>query len=158
MIKNVLMAHLDVARSPDILKTTLGSCIGIVLFDPDFEICGLAHIMLPFKGAQTTSDPARFADQGIESLLQRMKSAAQGRCSSFKAKIAGGARMFQEISFKNITAIGDQNIQAVRQILENLKIPILGEDLGGGKGRQLFVDVGEKKVRVSEIGGVLKEI
>ena len=159
MIKNVLMSCLDIAQPPDLLKTALGSCVGVVVFDPDFEICGLAHIMLPYMGSHKPHEAAQFADQGIPTLVKKIKdfsSASQNRV--LKAKIAGGSQMFQEVTFKTITSIGEQNIKAVRQVLKDLNIPILGEDLGGNKGRQLLVDASKRVVSVCEIGGKFREI
>ena len=42
------MADLKIAKSPDVLITLgLGSCIGLVLYDPVTKIGGMLHYMLP---------------------------------------------------------------------------------------------------------------
>ncbi|PKM57166.1 MAG: chemotaxis protein CheD, partial [Firmicutes bacterium HGW-Firmicutes-3] len=47
MIK-VGMADLNSCKSPDVLTTLgLGSCVGIILYDPITKVSGLAHVMLP---------------------------------------------------------------------------------------------------------------
>ena len=45
----VKMAEMDVVTDGWSLKTILGSCVGIILSDPDRRVSGLAHIMLPAK-------------------------------------------------------------------------------------------------------------
>ena len=41
------MAEMDVVTDARRLKTILGSCVGIILRDPERRVSGLAHIMLP---------------------------------------------------------------------------------------------------------------
>ena len=45
-IINVGIAEIVAAKSPNILRTTLGSCIGVVLYQPDTKIGAISHIML----------------------------------------------------------------------------------------------------------------
>ena len=47
MIK-VGMADMNICHAPDAITTLgLGSCVGVVLHDPNTKIAGLVHIMLP---------------------------------------------------------------------------------------------------------------
>ena len=87
------MADLNLCRDPDIITTLgLGSCIGIALYDPSTKIGGLAHIMLPDSTKmRNNSNIAKFADTGIEELLNRMIKAGAVK-SRLVAKIAGGAK------------------------------------------------------------------
>lgn len=42
------IADLKVAKAPNILRTAgLGSCVGVILYDVNKKIAGMAHIMLP---------------------------------------------------------------------------------------------------------------
>lgn len=68
------MADLKTAKTPNILTTLgLGSCVGITLFDKYIKVAGLAHIMLPSsKEIKKNSNKAKFADTGIELLLEKM--------------------------------------------------------------------------------------
>ncbi len=76
MIGNTLlvkMAEYAVTAESYCLKTTLGSCVGVVLHDPARRITGLAHIMLPNR---LGSDPkiGKFADTAIPRLLQELQA------------------------------------------------------------------------------------
>ena len=55
---------------------------------------------------------------------------------SLKAKIAGGAQMFQFGSSDTIR-IGPRNVEAVKKELKRLSIPIIAEDTGGSSGRTI---------------------
>ncbi len=46
-IVTVGVGDLKIAKSPKIIKTSLGSCIGVVLYDSINKIGGLLHLMLP---------------------------------------------------------------------------------------------------------------
>ena len=103
------MADLNLCRDPDIITTLgLGSCIGIALYDPSTKIGGLAHIMLPDSTKmRNNSNIAKFADTGIEELLNRMIKAGAVK-SRLVAKIAGGAKMFEVSGLSDIGNVGQR--------------------------------------------------
>ncbi len=141
MIGNTLlvkMAEYAVTAESYCLKTTVGSCVGVVLHDPARRITGLAHIMLPNKLA---GDPkiGKFADTAIPRLLRELKTLGM-RQERLEVYVAGGSNMFMSCTDKRLTLIGDKNVQEVKRILEELGIPILFEDTGGGYGRTLLFD------------------
>ncbi|MCH5324023.1 MAG: chemotaxis protein CheD [Eubacterium sp.] len=126
-------------RSPDELVTyALGSCVGICLADIQAGIAGMAHIMLPDSGAVPgDGNRFKFADTAIKLLYDSM--VAEGaQPSRITAKIAGGANMFGGST--SLMNIGGRNIEAVRDNLNKLGIPILAEDVGLNYGRTVFFD------------------
>lgn len=135
---NVGIADLNVAAGTDVLATyALGSCVGICLYDSAAKIAGLAHIMLPWsKDANNPSDNMRrYADTGITELIQKMVMKG-ARKSVLKAKIAGGAQMFEANSA--VFNIGSRNVEAVKKVLSTYGIPIIAEDTGSNYGRTVF--------------------
>ncbi len=135
MIK-VGMADLKLCKAPDAITTLgLGSCVGIAIRDPITKIGGLAHIMLPdstqFKG---TVNVPKFADTGAKELVRIIVAAGANR-SRLVAKIAGGAQMFAFSSNNELTGVGQRNVDAVKKVLAELKIPILASDTGLNFGR-----------------------
>lgn len=133
------IGDLKVCRAPDVLVTyALGSCVGICLLDSVVKVGGLSHIMLPdskasMSGSQT---PMKFADSAIPILIRQMEMMGASR-SRMKAKIAGGATMFATTSEK--FNIGSRNVEAVKRVLMENRIPIMSEDTGLDYGRtQLF--------------------
>lgn len=132
------MADLNVCLPPDAITTLgLGSCVGIVLYDPVTKVSGLAHIMLPDSTkVRNNSNLAKFADTGIDVLIQQMllKGAAKNR---LVAKIAGGAQMFALGAQSDMLRVGDRNVEAVKQKLARLGIRIIAEDTGNSYGRTI---------------------
>ncbi len=161
MTKSIYMGQLDVVRTPDTLKTTLGSCVGLVLYDPQTDVFGMAHIMLPKSESTTTAAQAgKYADTAIPALLAKMLT-PPSEAKRLRAKIAGGANMFPSIaSQKHAEAlqVGNQNIESTLEIVKSLGIVVLGSDLGGFHGRELVIDAQSGKVWVRSIGAEPREL
>ncbi len=116
----------------------LGSCVGVVIYDEKKELAGMAHVMLPDSSLARTGqfNIAKFADTAVKELVNKLLK--QGaRASMLKAKMAGGAQMFQFSSGSDMMRIGPRNVEAVRKELADLKIQIISEDVGGNSGRTI---------------------
>lgn len=146
------ISDLNVAKSPDILVTyALGSCVGICLYDPTLKLAGLSHIMLPSSRLAPDANQAmKFADTAIVMLVKKME-AMGGRSVRFKAKIAGGAQMFAAKSNASVANIGARNVQAVKEALNKLRIPIIAEDTGKNYGRTLYFNAEDGMMRIKSV-------
>lgn len=149
MIK-VGMADLNVCTSPDAITTLgLGSCVGIVLYDPIRKIAGMVHIMLPDSTKIiNNSNKAKFADTGIDALIERLiKNGADRRV--LISKIAGGAQMFAFGNNSDMMRIGERNVEATKAKLQELGICIKAEDTGSNYGRtiEFYPELGELHVK-----------
>ena len=153
------IADLNLAWPPDkIITVGLGSCVGIALYDQYKKIGGLAHIMLPdSKQFVNISNAKKFADLAIPILIGEMlKNGSSIR--NIKAKIAGGASMFNFSDKSMNMDIGKRNSEAVKKTLKELKVPILSEDVGGNKGRTMILDTSDFIVQIRTVGLGTKEI
>ena len=153
------MADLNLCRDPDIITTLgLGSCIGIALYDPSTKIGGLAHIMLPDSTKmRNNSKIAKFADTGIEELLNRMIKAGAVK-SRLVAKIAGGAKMFEVSGLSDIGNVGQRNAEASRAKLKQLGIRLIAEDTGLNYGRTVELHCDNGDYYIKSVGKPLKII
>ena len=134
------IAEYKITEAPNSLITVgLGSCVGIALYDRKEKVGSLLHIMLPDStGFRDVSKWEKFADLAIPKVVDEMSG---NNSSNIVAKIAGGASLFNFTSKNKSLQIGKRNIEMVRQQLEYLGIPILGEHLGGDSGRTMKVDL-----------------
>ncbi len=144
---NVGIADLGVAKTPDILRTVLGSCVGICLHDPKAKIAGLSHIMLP-KLSDKNSNEKKYADTAIPLLIEEMKNRGADAVR-LVAKIVGGATMFKISGNSMMSEIGRNNISKVKEVLGALGIEIIAEDTGGNYGRTIdfYSESGVLKIR-----------
>lgn len=153
------IADMNIVNMPNTIRTSgLGSCVGVVLYDEVKKIAGLLHVMLPDSslGRSDNINVAKFADTGIYALMELLK--AEGvRPLSLKAKIAGGAQMFQFGTSDSIR-IGPRNVEAVKKELARLSIPIIAEDTGGSSGRTIEFDPATKMLSIRTVNAGIREI
>lgn len=158
MIK-VGMADLNICKTPNAITTLgLGSCVGIILFDPCKKIAGLVHVMLPDSTKIINNEnKAKFADTGIDLLIKQMCSLGVNQ-RSLVAKIAGGSQMFAFTNNNEMMRIGDRNVEATKIKLKELGINIKAEDTGSNYGRtiEFYPETGE--LYIKSVGKVLKII
>jgi chemotaxis protein CheD len=147
------MGEIAVAQSSGILRTLLGSCLGLALYDRRHKIAALGHIVLP-NSLGKTHPPGKFADTAVPAMIAHMQEFVAVQRLNLHAKIAGGANMF--ISADSRTTIGVQNVEAVERILDELRIPIIGRHCGGEQGRRMTLDAATGSVTIDMVGaGVL---
>ncbi len=153
------MADYKVGRAPaTLISYGLGSCIGISLYDPQTKIGGLLHIMLPDSSkSRSNENRAKFADTGIVDMLQELQKMGAVK-SRLVAKLAGGAQMFAFANASDIMRVGVRNVEASKEILKGLSIPIVGEDTGKNYGRTVQIDLSTGIYTVKTIDKGNKEI
>lgn len=137
-----------VGGAPDELVTyALGSCIGVVAYDPISKAGGLWHVMLPdskVNPERAEREPGVFADSGVQPFFEAL---AQAGASSRRMRIwlAGGSDSAQlGLRFE----IGKRNLLAVRRQLWLRGHLVEGEDCGGQQSRTLRLDLGSGRVQV----------
>lgn len=141
------IAEYDVTTNGAPLTTSgLGSCLGIGMYDEHAGVAGLVHVMLPSADEVDGSNPAKFADTGIEALLEAMEREGADR-TRVRAKVAGGSDMLD--FSENGSSIGSRNAEKVRETLDAYGVPVVAEDLGGDHGRsvKLEADTGNLVVK-----------
>ena len=153
------MADLNVCKAPDVITTLgLGSCIGLVFYDPVSKVGGMVHYMLPDSTkVRNNSNIAKFADTGIDELLRRVIAAGANK-GRLIAMIAGGARMFEVSGLSDVGNIGARNAEAAKKILKEKGIRLVAEDTGLNYGRtvELHCDTGEFLIK--SVGKPIKTI
>ncbi len=145
----VPMGAIGVAQGDSVLRTLLGSCLGLVLYERRLRIGGLAHIVLPTAPAGPCELPGKFVDTAVPALIRKMEQLADGASLKLWAKIAGGANMFTTAAAKTI---GAQNIEAVELVLQEWRIPVIARHLGGESGRRMALDTATGTVTIDVVG------
>ncbi|MDN5203806.1 chemotaxis protein CheD [Fulvivirgaceae bacterium BMA10] len=108
----------------------LGSCIGVFIYDKLGRIGGGAHIMLPGdKIYSNLPEKHHYANSGLKDLVNIMRQ--YGSTLVLHAKLVGGANVLSTSGYQ----IGERNALAVHQILDDLKVKIISQDLGGSMSR-----------------------
>jgi len=145
---SIAIGQIGVAKGGGVLRTFVGSCVGLVLHARSQQAAGLAHVMLPSSHG-SGSPPGKYADTAVAETLRLLREAVGEQPLACTAKLVGGATMF---AFQSGIPIGEQNVLALEKILLDLGIPITGRLCGGQHGRRLIVDVVTGVVTVETAG------
>jgi chemotaxis protein CheD len=142
MSNRVSIAQARIDQSPAVLKAYgLGSCVAVALYDPEARIGGLGHMLLPNRPKKNPlGSESKFVDAGIVQMVDELVRSGAHR-ENLIAKVTGGANMFETSYQTLINSIGARNARSARDTLTSLNIPILGEEVGGNRGRTVAFDL-----------------
>lgn len=148
-VNHVGMAELGVGKSPTILKTHgLGSCLAVALYDPQTQIGGLTHAMLP-EGTDEDR-PGKYVTTALSTVLSLLSQTGADR-PRLEASLVGGGAMFD---FESVgSGVGSRNVAVARELLEEYDIPVVHADVGGNSGRTVELDTRTGDLRVTTPGG-----
>lgn len=136
---HVKIGEVKIGRSGDILKATLGSCVGIAFIWRRKGVMGLAHCLLPDAPAETSNIGAKFVSQAVPSLMALLKIKPDD-VKEIEVFYAGGGNMMTQLSKRNVDHIGLLNIAAAKKYLSAKGFKYKELDVGGEVGRQIFVN------------------
>lgn len=138
-----------VSDNPDDVLVTysLGSCIGVCLYDPALHVGGMLHYQLPtstMEPARAQAKPFMFADTGMKLLVDKLLSMGANK-KRMQIRLAGGATMSTGPQGFDI---GKRNYLAIRKILWSNGMIIDAEDVGGNSARSLYLDMADGTVTI----------
>jgi chemotaxis protein CheD len=129
----------------------LGSCVGVCAYDPVAKIGGMAHIMLPSSTRHVGFGSNKHADLGVPALVGEMTELGAS-ASRLIVKIAGGAQMSLAPGVGNIFKVGENNIEAVKEVLSGMGIRLKDSDTGGNHGRTMRMHLDSGAAVVTSAG------
>jgi chemotaxis protein CheD len=152
MLLTVCIGDMKLGHAGDVLVThALGSCLGLMVYDPVAKLGGLLHAMLPLSSIdpqKAQANPAMFVDTGVPRLFNTLfeQGAQPGR---LVVKAAGcGSPMNTSEVFK----IGERNYAVLRKLLAKNNILLLTEDVGGSISRTIHFDLASGQIVLSSNG------
>jgi len=125
-------------RKPTILRTLLGSCVGITFLIPRLRIGALCHPMLPTY--PLTPPPGlipgsghRYVDFAIHDLTHQFDALGAHR-SEVQVKLFGGGDVLMVQSENSRPTVGKLNIEVALKVLEEVGFTVIASSLGGVRG------------------------
>jgi chemotaxis protein CheD len=141
-----------VSNKPGAVLATysLGSCIGVGIYDPVAKVAGLLHYMLPessLDAAKAKKNPYMFGDSGIPMLFKESYKLGAKK-NRLKVMVLGGAQILDQNGMFNI---GKRNHTVLRKMFWKNNVMIDFEASGGVVNRtiKLAVENGEAWLKVS---------
>ncbi len=143
------IADYKVVQEPqaELITYSLGSCIGVAIWDPKTRVGGLLHYMLPdstVSRGKAENNPAMFADTGIP-LLFRSAYKLGAEKKRLVVKVAGGSTLLDDHGTFNI---GKRNYAALRKLFWKNGVLIDAEHVGGQFSRTMTLHVGTGRCTV----------
>ena len=131
----LLPGELHASGEPCQIRTILGSCVAICLWDSRQRAGGMNHFLLPTSRRDQPASQ-RFADVATSVLLKKL-SLLGCRPANLQAKIFGGSAMFQNRS-RLAVSLGTQNVAAALHLMKCAGIPVAVQETGGSRGRKII--------------------
>ncbi len=153
-MKNIVgISEMKVAdQEDDVLVTySLGSCLGVTIYDPQIRVGGMIHCMLPLSKIdlqKAQRSPAMFVDTGIPALFEAAYRLG-ARKDRIVLKVAGASRILDE---KGTFKIGDRNYATLRKILWRNNVLITAENIGGNIPRTMYLEIRTGRVTIKSRG------
>jgi chemotaxis receptor (MCP) glutamine deamidase CheD len=140
---------LRASRNPLVIDTVLGSCIAACLYDPEARMGGMNHFMLPDGIDPNNPTSTRYGVHAMELLITDLQRLGASR-ARFRAKIFGGGHVLK--IRESASGVPQRNIEFVRRFLDEEKIPIVKEDVGGYQPRRVLFNTDSSRVFVKYLG------
>jgi len=151
--RTVGLAEMAISSDPNDLLIThsLGSCLGLVLYDTVHVVGAMLHAMLPLSTInpeKAAVQPYMFVDTGVPRLLTEFYKCG-GAKRSLVVKVAGGAAVGMAAGGSDFFAIGSRNMIVLRKILWKNGVMLNAADVGGNRPRtlSLAISTGEVLIR-----------
>ncbi len=150
----LLPADWKVSSDEVALATVLGSCVAACIYDPLVKLGGMNHFMLP--DAAPGDGSARYGAHAMELLINGLLKHGAVR-ARLQAKVFGGGNVLPGMT---LDPIGTRNANFVLAYMDNERIPILAEDLGGNQPRKVvfFVRTGRTLVKRLPAAGEIAKV
>jgi chemotaxis protein CheD len=152
---NIIVGVSDLKVSQDphgvLVTYSLGSCIGIAVYDPVIRVGGMLHYMLPessLDSAKAADNPFMFADTGIPRLFKSVYELG-GVKSRMRVIMVGGSQVLDQKGFFNI---GKRNEMAARKLFHRNNVVIDFADTGGNGNRTLRLAIKDGQCALKESG------
>lgn len=140
--------------SSTILSTySLGSCLGIALYDPVARAGGLLHAMLPdstINPAKARDNPGMFVDTGVPAIFRALYQ-LKAEKRRIQICVAGAAKFLDNTGFFNI---GERNFEALQKILHEHQLILQTHQVGGLVSRTIHLHIETGEVRLKASGQV----
>ncbi len=148
----ILVGDMKVGKEQDILVThALGSCLGLMIYDPAVKVGGLLHAMLPLSRInpqKAEANPFMFVDTGVPELFKSVYEMG-GQKARLVVKAAGCG---QPLGNNEMFKIGERNYTVLKKLLWKNGVLLESEDIGGNASRTVHFEISTGQVMISSSG------
>lgn len=153
----VYVGDMKVGEKEDTLVThALGSCLGLMVYDPVIRVGGLLHAMLPLSNInpeKARDNPFMFVDKGVPLLFKSLYNMGAQKSRLVVKAVGCGRPLGNDQMFK----IGERNHTVLKKLLWKNNVLLDAEEIGGTASRTVHFDLSTGQTIISS-SGVKREI
>jgi len=138
-----------------LITYSLGSCLGVTIYDPVAKVGGMIHCMLAMSKIdlqKAAEKPSMFVDIGIP-LLFKSAYALGAEKTRIKLKAAGCAQLMDP---KGMFKIGQRNYTVLKKLLWKNNMLIDGESIGASVSRTMILDMKTGITKIKSMGKIFE--
>ena len=148
----VLVADMIIGSKEDLLVThALGSCLGLMVYDPQVQCGGMLHAMLPLSKINLDKakvNPYMFVDTGVPLLFKKLYEVGAKK-ERLIIKAAGCAN---PLGKNEMFKIGQRNYTLLKKLLWKNSLLLAAETVGGTDSRTVKFDISSGNMTVNSKG------
>lgn len=133
-----------------VIRAVLGNCVAVTFYDRNKCFGGMNQFVFP-STKRREDMTAQYGNVGIRALFRMLLEMGANK-SGLVAQIIGGS----ECGVFNDEGLGSKNIHLARVILEQLRVPVVSEDVGGVMGRKVIYHSGTNEMAVFKVESLRK--
>lgn len=127
------------------IRTLLGSCVGVTLWNPRRKLGGMCHFLLPKRPlANSPQRDARFGADAMAILTEAIARAGT-KSSDYVAHLYGGADTLPDQTGVKFN-VGERNIEFAWQLVDEHGFQLEGVDVGDTVPRNVELDLATGEV------------
>jgi chemotaxis protein CheD len=137
-------------NEPTMLRTLLGSCVGVTFFIPRLGVGALCHPMLPSYPVKPLTNHSlasarRYVDFAIRDLARQFDVLGANR-REVQVKLFGGCDVLLVTNVTSKPTVGKLNSESALRILDEEGFQVLASSLGGNVGLNIQFHTGTGEV------------
>jgi chemotaxis protein CheD len=143
-------------RKPVLLRTLLGSCVGITFWVPRLGLAAICHAMLPSYPSKPPPKRSRvnghrYVDFAIRDLARKFDSLGVNR-SEVQVKLFGGGDVLL-VGESSRPTVGKLNCESALKTLREEGFEVIASSLGGTSGLKIQFNTGTGEVLLQRLTG-----
>jgi chemotaxis protein CheD len=148
--------ELHLVSEPALMRTILGSCVGITFRHAGLGLGGMCHPMLPsdtnLAGSARCAEPrTRFVDFAIREMARGLDAFGAPR-HEVEVKLFGGSDVLPVNHASRRATVGQLNSESALRILEEEGFQVAASSLGGKCGVNIRFDTSTGEVLLRRLG------
>ena len=146
----VNISDFKISNNPNdhIVTYSLGSCLGVTVYDPTLRLGGMIHCLLPdstIGQGKADFNPAMYVDSGLTLMLQKLIELGSNK-KNWQIKAAGCGEPASALT--EHFNIGNRNFIMLKKILWTNGLVLNNKLVGGNRPKTLFLDIKNGAVTV----------